>query len=292
MAQPAIAVHGGAGGRPPDDDRPYREALEQALEAGGQALRSGGCAVTAVQAATELLEDCPLFNAGRGSVLHRDGAVEMDAGIMCGRERRAGAVAVVTRVRHPIALAVAVMERSDHVLVAGVGAERLAEEWDLRLEDPEWFVTERQRRRWEATTGGTVGAVALDSAGHVAAATSTGGMRGRLPGRVGDSPLVGAGVYAEDGVCAVSATGDGEQLIRAVAAHEVAALIRHRGLPVDEAAAAVLDERVRPLGGQGGLIALSGSGKLAMPFTTGLMYRGWLTGDGPACTRVGHEPEG
>jgi L-asparaginase / beta-aspartyl-peptidase len=290
VVQPAIAVHGGAGGRRAEDHRPHHEALARALEAGAAQLGAGDSAVAAVQVAVQLLEDCPLFNAGRGSVLHRDGAVEMDAGIMCGRRRAAGAVAAVTRVRNPVALAAAVMERTDHVLLAGAAVERLAEEWGLRLEDPEWFVTQRQRERWEATAAGTVGAVALDSGGHLAAAASTGGLRGRMPGRVGDSPLVGAGVYAEDGVCAVSATGDGEHLIRAVAAHEVAALVRHLGMPLPEAAGAVLDQRVRPLGGHGGLIAMSPAGEVAMPFTTGLMYRGWLTGGGPAKTRVGSAP--
>lgn len=260
------------------------------LETGAAKLGAGGPAVAAAQAAVEVLEDCPLFNAGRGSVLHRDGAVEMDAGIMCGRQRRAGAVAIVTRVRNPIALAAAVMERTDHVLMVGAAAERLAQDWGLRLEDPAWFVTERQRERWEAATPGTVGAVALDADGHLAAATSTGGLRGRLPGRVGDSPLVGAGVYAEDGVCAVSATGDGEHLIRVVAAHEVAALVRHRGLSLAEAADAVLERRLRPLGGHGGLVAMSPTGEVAMPFTTPVMFRGWLRGGGPAHTGVGREP--
>jgi len=290
VAQAGIAVHGGAGGRPPADDRPHRKALEQALEAGARALREGGSAVAAAQAAVELLEDCPLFNAGRGWVLHQDGAVEMDAGIMCGRTRRAGAVAAVTRVRNPIALAAAVMERSDHVLIAGDGAERLAKAWDLRFEDSAWFVTERQLERWNATARGTVGAVALDSAGHLAAATSTGGTRGQIPGRVGDSPLVGAGVYAEDGVCAISATGDGEALIRAVAAHEVAALVRHRGMDLGEAARTVLEYRVRPLGAHGGLVAMSAAGDIAKPSTTETMYRGWLTADGWARTAVGPGP--
>jgi len=289
VGEPAIAVHGGAGGRRPEDDRPHREALARALEAGAAEFGAGGRAVSAVQAAVRLLEDCPLFNAGRGSVLHRDGAVEMDAGIMCGRDRQAGAVAGVTQVRNPIALAAAVMERTDHVLMAGAAAERLAQDWGLRLEDPEWFVTDRQRERWEAAAPGTVGAVALDADGHLAAGTSTGGLRGRLPGRVGDSPLVGAGVYAEDGVCAVSATGDGEHLIRAVAAHEVAALVRHRNLTLSEAAEAVLERRVRPLGGHGGLIAMSPTGEVAMPFTTPVMYRGRLRGGGPANTQVGRE---
>jgi beta-aspartyl-peptidase (threonine type) len=218
----------------------------------------------------------------------------MDAAVMRGGDRQAGAVATVTRVRHPILLAREVMERSPHVLITGAGAERLAEEWGLELHEAEWFVTERQRRRWldRARRGpdaerGTVGAVVLDAGGQLAAATSPGGVRDQLPGRVGDSPLVGAGVYAEDGVCAVSATGDGEHLIRALAAHEVAALLRHREMPIDQAAETALRDRVAPLGGEAGLIAVDAEGNLAMPFTTEAMFRGCLVGGGESRTAVG-----
>ena len=297
MGDSVIAVHGGTHSRRPEDDRPHREVLGDALVAAAAALDHGGDAVDAACRAVAVLEDAPVFNAGRGSVLHRDGAVEMDAAVMRGQGRRAGGVATVTRVRHPVVLAREVMERTPHVLITGAGAERLAEEWGLELRDPEWFITKRQRERWLARTGrgadadtGTVGAVVLDTDGHLAAATSTGGIRDQLPGRVGDSPLVGAGVYAEDGVCAVSATGQGEQLIRALAAHEVAALLRHREMPVAQAAETVLRDRVAPLGGEGGLIAVDPDGQLAMPFTTEVMFRGCLAGAGPPRTAVGREP--
>ena len=296
MAEPVIAVHGGVQGRPPRDDRPGRDALRNALTEAFAALAEGGDALDAACRAVAVLEDAPPFNAGRGSVLHRDGAVEMDAAIMRGRDRAAGGVAGVTRVRHPVLLAREVMERTRHVLIAGAGAERLAEEWGLELREADWFVTERQRERWLARTGGgadaekgTVGAVVMDADGRLAAATSTGGVRDQLPGRVGDSPLVGAGVYAEDGVCAVSATGDGEQLMRALAAHEVAALLRHRGMALERAAKAALRERLLPLGGQGGLIAVDAAGALAMPFTTEAMFRGCRVGQGPPRTAVGRE---
>jgi beta-aspartyl-peptidase (threonine type) len=297
MGDSVIAVHGGAHSRPPGDDRPHREVLCDALMAAAAALDHGGDAVDAACRAVALLEDAPVFNAGRGSVLHRDGAVEMDAAVMRGQGRRAGGVATVTRVRHPVVLAREVMERTPHVLITGAGAERLAEDWGLELRDPGWFVTKRQRERWlppagsgADAEGGTVGAVVIDADGHLAAATSTGGIRDQLPGRVGDSPLVGAGVYAEDGVCAVSATGDGEQLIRALAAHEVAALLRHREMPVEQAAETVLRDRVAPLGGEGGLIALDAAGNLAMPFTTAVMFRGCVVGGGAPRTAVGPEP--
>ena len=281
MAEPALAVHGGAGGRLPSDQGPYHEALAAALDAGWEALAGGG-ALDAVEAAVAVLEDAPFFNAGRGSVLTAAGAVEMDAGIAYGPELRTGAVACVTRVRNPVRLARAVMERTPHVLLAGRGAEALAVELDLELMKPSWFVTACQRERFEA---GTVGAVARDSGGALAAATSTGGTRGQLPGRVGDSPLFGAGTYA-DARCAVSATGDGEAVIRAVAAYEVARLVAD-GLSLEDAADRVVGDRVAALGGNGGLIALGTEGEPAMPFSTEVMHRGWRVGETPPATAIG-----
>jgi L-asparaginase / beta-aspartyl-peptidase len=196
----------------------------------------------------------------------------MDAALMWGADLSAGAVAGVSGVRHAVAAARAVMERTPHVLLTGEGAERLAEESGLELCAPDWFVTERQRERWMAAKG-TVGAVALDRDGHLAAATSTGGVRGQLPGRVGDSPLIGAGTYAEDGVCAVSATGDGELITRATLAAEVAALIRHKPLPLKDACDEALKRIVR-LRGDAGLIAVDPNGNVAMPFNTTVMHRG------------------
>jgi beta-aspartyl-peptidase (threonine type) len=209
----------------------------------------------------------------------------MDAALMSGADLSAGAAAAVTRVRHPIALARAVLESTPHVLLAGVGAQLLAEERGLELCEPDWFVTERQRERWMAAKG-TVGAVALDADGHLAAATSTGGVRGQLPGRVGDSPLIGSGTYAEDGVCAISATGDGELIIRTTLAAEVAGLIRHGGLSLEQACERALRERIAPLGGDAGLIALDPAGKVAMPANTSVMHRGVVRNGGAASTAV------
>jgi beta-aspartyl-peptidase (threonine type) len=283
-----IAVHGGCGnpaaGVVRDEDA-YHRALEEALGAGSSVLEGGGSALDAAQAAVESLEDCPLFNAGRGSVLTSEGAVEMDASIMSGADLRAGAVAAVTGVRHPVALARAVMENTSHVLLAGPGAERLAVSRGLELCEADWFVTERQRERWMEAKG-TVGAVALDGDGHLAAATSTGGVRGQLPGRVGDSPLIGSGTFADDNVCAVSTTGDGELIVRATLSAEVAALIRHAGLALEEACERAIRERVLPLRGDAGLIALDPAGNVAMPANTTVMHRGVIRNGGPAETAV------
>ena len=277
-----IVVHGGCGnpaGGTVRDEAPYHRALEEALTAGWAALDSRG-ALDAVQAAVESLEDCPLFNAGRGSVLTGDGEVEMDAAVMLGSEGRAGAVAAVTRVRHPVALARVVMEDTSHVLIAGPGAERLAEERGLELCDPSWFITERQQERWLASQG-TVGAVALDAGGVLAAATSTGGVRDQLPGRIGDSPLIGAGTYA-DTRCAISATGHGESLIRQVAAHEVASLIAHGGLPLSDAC----EQVVRSIEADAGLIAVDSHGNVALPFNTTVMHRGVMREESAPSTRL------
>lgn len=294
MVRPTIAVHGGAGGRPPRDDRPHRAALAEALTVGGAILGDGGgSALEAVIAAVRVLEDFPLLNAGVGSVLNRDGAVEMDAAVMCGRTLQAGAVAVVTRVRNPVLLAEGVRRRSPHVLLAGAAADRQAEEWGLDLADNEFFVTERQRERWAQARPehqpGTVGAVALDRDGHLAAATSTGGVRGKLPGRVGDSALPGAGTYADDAACAVSVTGDGEPVMRAVLAHEVAARVRLQGASLVVAAEAAIHERLKALDGDGGLIAVSADGEVAMPFSTEVMFRGCLRSEGEPRVAVGGE---
>jgi beta-aspartyl-peptidase (threonine type) len=288
VADRVIAVHGGCGnpaaGVVRDEDG-YHRGIEEALEAGAAVLESGGSALDAVQAAVESLEDCPLFNAGRGSVLTSEGAVEMDASLMSGADLRAGAVAAVSRVRHPVALARLVMDETPHVLLAGPGGERLASEHGLELCDEDWFITERQRERWMATKG-TVGAVALDADGHLAAATSTGGVRGQLPGRVGDSPLIGAGTYADDKVCALSATGDGELIVRASLAAEVSALIRHAGLPLEQACERALRDRLLSAGGDAGLIALDREGNVAMPANTTVMHRGMARNGGEARTAV------
>jgi L-asparaginase / beta-aspartyl-peptidase len=286
-----VVVHGGAGNPRAGavgDEAPYHEALREALAA---ARAHPADALAAVEAAVRVLEDAPVFNAGRGSVLTSDGTVEMDAAVMCGRTMRAGAVAAVTTVRNPVSLARGVMEGSDHVLLVGVGAERLADELGLERMDPEWFVTEAQRRRLARDSGdakGTVGAVALDAEGRLAAATSTGGVRAQRPGRVGDSPLIGAGTFA-DSACAVSATGDGEHIISAVAAHEVSALLRYRDMPLADACDAVLHGRLEPLGADAGLIAVDARGDIAAPFNTTIMHRAWQVGGGEPHTAVGRE---
>ena len=307
--KPTILVHGGAGAWRRDNDAEVRAALREALVAGGVVLERRGRAVDAVQAAVEVLEDSPYFNSGRGAVDTADGTVELDAAIMDGTGRRAGACAAVKGIRHPVALARTILDGTPHVLMVGEGAERVADEAGLERVGPEWFERAQGMSGPEAIPVGmgaaaraaslaaepagnhpshddipydeaeTVGAVALDAARHLAAATSTGGMRGQLPGRVGDAPLPGAGTYAEDGVCAVSGTGDGEAFITAFAAHEVATMLRHAALPIEECCRLVLRGRV---GGTGGLIGVTPDGAVALPFTTPAMARGLL--------RTGEEP--
>jgi isoaspartyl peptidase/L-asparaginase-like protein (Ntn-hydrolase superfamily) len=293
-----IVVHGGCGnpsGGTVQGEEDYHRGLSEAVLAAAAALTAGTGALGAVQAAVSRLEDAPMFNAGRGSVLTADATVEMDAAIMCGRRGLAGSVAAVTTVRHPVALARAVMEATDDVMLVGAGAERLAAGAQLERMDPGWFVTQRQlerlRRAQEGvahedpgdTPIGTVGAVVLDGEGALAAATSTGGRRGQRPGRVGDSPIVGAGVYA-DATVAVSATGNGEEMVRRCGAHEVSALMRHAGLGLEEAC-----ERVTGGIEEIGLIAVDADGNFTMPFDTTLMHRGWKVDDGPVETRVFRE---
>jgi beta-aspartyl-peptidase (threonine type) len=262
--------------------------------AGQRVLASGGVALDAVQAAVIELENAPIFNAGVGAVLNHDGQVELDAAIMDGRDLRAGAVASVTRIGNPIVLARAVMDRSPHVLLVGTGAERFAQGCQFEFVHERYHVTEQQLANWlqdrpegeHLSPKGTVGAVALDERGNLAAATSTGGISRKLPGRVGDSPLIGAGTYAENGVCAVSATGDGEYIMRIVAAHEVARLISYRGLGVTEACTLVVREKVAPFGGEVGLIALDADGNAGLPFHGGLFFRGAWFGDDALLTGV------
>src|SRR3954463_11241644 len=269
---PVLLVHGGAGnpaGGKVDDEAAVHQALREALLTGYELLAGGGAALDAAEAAVRSLEDCARFNAGRGSVLNAEGHVEMDAAVMDGATRQAGACAGVTRVRHPVSLARAILEKTPHVLLVGEGAGRYAADAGLDFEDPDWFVTDRERARHG--DHGTVGAVALDAAGQLAAATSTGGVRGQLHGRVGDTPVIGAGTWADEHV-AVSCTGTGEQFIRAAAAHELSAQVRHAGVPLTTAASAVVQ------GLDGGFIALGGDGSAAMPFNTALMYRGRAAG--------------
>jgi len=315
-AQPpfAIAIHGGSGtitrtSLTPEKESAYRSVLAEALEAGRRVLAGGGASLDAVTAAVKVMEDSPLFNAGKGSVFTNEGTNEMDASIMDGKDRRAGAVAGVTTVRNPIEAARAVMEQSRHVFLSGKGAERFAAEKGLAIADPSYFRTDE---RWQQLKRakerdaqpmdhdapkarpansslqeaeekfGTVGAVALDQGGNLAAATSTGGITNKRFGRIGNSPIVGAGTWAENGSVAVSATGTGEAFIRSAAAHDIAALVKYRGLAPQEAADEAL-AKVKALGGRGGVIVLDRSGHAVFSFNTEGMYRGFAKGmDRPA----------
>jgi L-asparaginase / beta-aspartyl-peptidase len=300
-----LVIHGGAGtiersDMTPDKEREYRAGLERALAAGYEILKRGGSSLDATEAAVRVLEDDPHFNAGRGSVFTSAGTNEMDAAVMDGKTLAAGAVACLKHIKNPVALARLVMEKSGHVMMDGEGAEAFAKENGMELVDQKYFFTQK---RWDALqkmkaaekgrTGraakafritdqdrhGTVGAVALDKNGNLAAATSTGGTTNKRPGRVGDSPVIGAGTYANNATCAVSATGDGEYFIRATVARDVAAGMEYRGMSLKEAAQAALD-KVAKLRATGGLIAIDHEGNMALPFNTAGMYRGYVDQNG------------
>ncbi|WP_313271200.1 isoaspartyl peptidase/L-asparaginase [Stenotrophomonas sp.] len=297
---PLLVIHGGAGVERKDfsaeEERAARAALTEALRKGHEALLAGKPALDAVTAAITVLENDPTFNAGRGAVFTHDGKNELDASLMDGATLRAGAVAGVHTVKNPILLAQAVMEHSPHVMMVGQGAEMFAAEQKIELVDPSYFRTEKrweqlQRALKEEAAGqahvdletakhfGTVGAVALDSQGKLAAGTSTGGMTNKRYGRVGDSPIIGAGTYASD-QCAVSGTGWGEFYIRLVAAHEICSRMKYLHETPAQAGEEVIVKRVPELGGDGGAIVLSADGKAATPFNTEGMYRGWIGADG------------
>lgn len=295
----ALAIHGGAGtiersSLSAEGERGYRAGLKRSLHSGYEILKNGGSALDAVEAAVRALEDDTLFNAGRGAVCTSAGTHELDAAIMDGATLRAGSVTGLRRVRNPIILARLVMEKSAHVMLAGEGAETFARAMKVELVDQEYFGTKERRaalrrvqQAEEAEAAGepfplsdqdrhgTVGAVALDLSGNLAAATSTGGMTNKKFGRIGDCPIIGAGTYAHNPTCGVSATGDGEYFLRAVAGHDLSALMEYRGMPLVEAAQAVL-EKVSRLGGAGGLIAMDKHGEITLPFNTAGMYRGLI----------------
>jgi beta-aspartyl-peptidase (threonine type) len=306
MSNIALAVHGGAGTiarelMTPQREKAYRDALELALQRGFGLLKEGAGALDAVEAAVRVLEDSPHFNAGKGSVFNADGQHEMDASLMSGADLRAGAVAGVQNVKNPITLARRVMEFSDHVLISGTGAFEFAHKQKVELEDDTYFYDEFRYQQWKETVGtdtytldhsdkerkfGTVGAVALDAQGHLAAATSTGGMTNKKWQRIGDSPIIGAGTYANDASCAVSCTGHGESFIRAVAAHDVHALMAYKGLSLEEAVRVVVHEKLPPLDGDGGLIAVDRAGNLVLDFNCTGMYRGHVGPDGRVHTAI------
>jgi len=309
-----LVIHGGAGtitrkNMTPEKEKAYNEALRQALQAGYAVLKRGGTSLDAVEAAIHVMEDSPLFNAGKGAVFTHEGKNELDASIMDGKNLMAGSVAGVTTFKSPISAARKVMEKSEHVMMVGKGAEAFAKKQGLEIVDPSYFYTEA---RWKAlqqaikeekveldhsakdTTGqlfdnkifiegkkyGTVGCVALDQYGNLAAGTSTGGMTNMRYGRVGDAPIIGAGTYANNATCAVSATGHGEYFIRSVVGYDISALMEYKGLSVKKAADEVVMKKLVQRGGEGGVIALDRNGNVAMPFNSEGMYRGYIKADG------------
>ena len=303
QTKPMLVMHGGAGtitraSMTPEMEKQYREKLEEALRTGHAVLMKGGSSLDAVEASIRILEDSPLFNAGKGAVFTHEGKNEMDAAIMNGQTLAAGSVAGVTVIKNPISAARAVMEKSKHVMLAGKGAEEFAKQAGLEIVDPKYFWTER---RWKSLQNelakekgkpqtyldvpeehkfGTVGAVALDQHGNLAAGTSTGGTQNKRWGRIGDSPIIGAGTYADNDSVAVSCTGTGEYFIRWTVAHDIAALYKYKGMTVQQAGNEVIHKKLEPVHGDGGAIVLDGKGNFSMPFNSEGMYRGWIGGDG------------
>jgi beta-aspartyl-peptidase (threonine type) len=311
----AIVAHGGAGvierkDLSAEQEAAYRAAMNRAIQAGGAVLSKGGSALDAIETTTRLMEDDPLFNAGRGSVFTADGRNELDSAIMDGKTLAAGAVAGVTRTRYPISLARRVMEKSPHVMLIATGADQFSQEQGLEQVEPGWFYTERRWRALEALLTqkglpipakpsgvhagdsaqnlahdegkkGTVGVAALDMNGNVAAGTSTGGTTGKRWGRVGDSPIIGAGTYASNTSCAVSATGTGEYFIRLGVAREICALVEHKRMKLQAAADEVIQKRLTALKGDGGIVAVAPDGQMAWSFNTSGMYRARLSKDRP-----------
>ncbi|MFZ1685865.1 MAG: isoaspartyl peptidase/L-asparaginase [Flavobacteriales bacterium] len=299
MSNISIAVHGGAGtiaqaDLGPAREKQYRDGLELAVRRGHAVLNSGGSALDAVEMAVTILEDCTLFNAGRGAVFTADGTHELDASIMCGRTLEAGAVAGVKNVKNPIVLARRVKDHSAHVLLSGRGAFEFAHQQKVELEDDAYFFDQFRYDQWQEIKGteavqldhstgkkfGTVGAVACDAQGHLAAATSTGGMTNKRFGRIGDSPIIGSGTYANDRTCAISCTGHGEPFLRAVVAHDVSCLMEYKGLSLAEAVRTVIHDKLPPLDGDGGLIAVDRTGNVVLDFNCSGMYRGYALADG------------
>jgi L-asparaginase / beta-aspartyl-peptidase len=320
-----LVIHGGAGtitrqNMTPEREKAYREVLTQALQTGHQVLKQGGTSLQAIEATVRVMEDSPLFNAGKGAVFTSEGKNEMDAAVMNGQNLMAGAVASVTTIKNPIRAAIAVMDKSPHVMMIGKGAELFAHKQGIEQVAPSYFHTEarykaleraqkeekveldhseidKQKVKKAPKTGaaegtsepliftegkkfGTVGCVALDQYGNLAAGTSTGGMTNKRYGRVGDAPIIGAGTYANNATCAISATGHGEYFIRSVVAYDVSALMEYKGLSVQQAADEVVMKKLVERGGEGGLIALDRQGNIAMPFNSEGMYRGYVKADG------------
>jgi L-asparaginase / beta-aspartyl-peptidase len=285
----AIVIHGGAGviertNMSPDMDSEYRSSLERALKIGKRILSQGGTALEAVEMTIRSMEDDPLFNSGKGAVFTHDGRNELDAAIMDGSNLAAGSVAGVTDIKNPITAARYVMTNSSHVMLSGTGASEFAMEQGLEIVPPEYFYTDKRKnqlqRVLESEKLGTVGCCALDKEGNLAAGTSTGGMTNKKYNRIGDAPIIGAGTYANNNTCAVSATGHGEFFIRWTVAHDISALIEYKGLSLKEASELVVNEKLVNAGGTGGVICVDKSGNISMPFNTEGMFRGYATSDG------------
>lgn len=309
-----MVIHGGAGtilkaNMTSELEQQYHETMQIALSTGYEILEEGGTSLDAVVATIKVMEDSPLFNAGKGAVFTSAGTNEMDASIMDGSNLQAGAVAGVTNIKNPITAALAVMENSPHVMMSGPGAEQFAVEQGLEVVDPSYFHTPKRYGQWQKIKAtekqqldhsddksfifemkdhkfGTVGALALDQQGNLAAATSTGGMTNKRYGRIGDAPVIGAGTYADNQTCAVSSTGHGEYFIRSVVAYDIAALMKYKNISLDEAADQVVNEKLKTMGGSGGVVALDAQGNVSMPFNTKGMYRGYMKEKGGAKTFI------
>jgi beta-aspartyl-peptidase (threonine type) len=302
----ALVIHGGAGtilksNMTPELEKAYTDKLNEALKAGYDTLSKGGTSLDAIVVSIKILEDSPLFNAGKGSVFTADGKNEMDAAIMDGKTLKAGSVAGITTIKNPITAARCVMERSQHVMMVGTGAEKFAETCKCDTADAAYFF---EQKRWDQLQKikkeekikldhgsltpaeypdqkfGTVGVAALDRYGNIAAGTSTGGMTNKKYGRVGDAPIIGSGTYANNKTCAISCTGHGEFFMRAVVAHDVSALMEYKGLSLEQAADEVVNKKLKEMGGEGGLIGIDSKGNITMPFNSAGMYRGYMKSDG------------
>ena len=300
----ALALHGGAGTilksqMSPALEAAYRLGLEQALDAGYEVLKQGGSSLEAVETSIICLENCELFNAGKGSVFNSEGVHQMDAALMEGASKRAGAVGAVVGIKNPIRLARAVMEQSSSVMLVGSGAEDFGRSIGLEFMEPGYFYTDQRYSQWQVAKAentisldhsakkmGTVGAVALDIHGNLAAGTSTGGMTNKAVGRVGDSPIIGAGTYADNATCAVSCTGHGELFMRAVVGHDIACLMEYKGLSLAEACDTLVHDKLITLGGEGGLIALDVRGNIALPFNSEGMYRAFRHSGGASKIKI------
>ncbi|NOX86169.1 MAG: isoaspartyl peptidase/L-asparaginase [Chlorobi bacterium] len=294
-----LVIHGGAGvitkkNMTPEKEKQYTAKLKEALQAGEKVLKNGGSSLDAVTASILVMENSPLFNAGKGAVFTAEGTNEMDASIMDGRDLNAGAVASVRHIKNPILGARAVMEHTPHVLIIGEGAEEVAAKNGVELVDTSYFFTQKRwdyfqkvkKEKEEVEKHGTVGAVALDMHGNLAAGTSTGGMTYKMKGRVGDSPIIGAGTYADNNTCAVSATGHGEYFMRYVVTYDITALMKYKGYSLQKAANEVIMHKLKDVGGDGGIIAVDKNGNISMTFNTPGMFRGYVTSEEKSEVRI------